>query len=288
MANAEQAEEIAALSAIYGDDRVACTPPDAAAYSSGTDATVSVTLPRAGGTIVAACFTLPVGYPSGGALPRVELEGLPRGLREPVMARLRALLGAAEGGGACLYALVEHVRERLEEADRSDAEGAAAAAAAQAPAPRRAVGPLELPQPAAARGLAIAHSDAVTVQKSVFIAHMARVESRADVDAVVAELLQDSRIARATHNIMAWRLRDAATGALSCDNDDDGEDAAGGRLAFVLESMKVDNAVVVVSRWFGGILLGPLRFKCINDVARRLVEDQPWYAGRKVAPAGKR
>lgn len=32
------------------------------------------------------------------------------------------------------------------------------------------------------------------------------------------------------------------------------------------------NAVVVVSRWFGGILLGPARFGLINNTARQLLE----------------
>lgn len=34
----------------------------------------------------------------------------------------------------------------------------------------------------------------------------------------------------------------------------------------------VRNAVVVVSRWFGGILLGPARFGLINNTARQLLE----------------
>ena len=35
--------------------------------------------------------------------------------------------------------------------------------------------------------------------------------------------------------------------------------------------MDVINAVVVVSRWYGGIQLGPDRFKHINNVARTLL-----------------
>ena len=44
--------------------------------------------------------------------------------------------------------------------------------------------------------------------------------------------------------------------------------------------MRAENLVVVVSRWFGGVLLGPVRFKIINDTGMALVEAQPWYAGR--------
>ena len=53
--------------------------------------------------------------------------------------------------------------------------------------------------------------------------------------------------------------------------DDDGESAAGQRLLHLLHQLHVHNAVVVVSRWYGGIKLGPDRFKLINNAARDLL-----------------
>ena len=38
-------------------------------------------------------------------------------------------------------------------------------------------------------------------------------------------------------------------------------------------AVQVRNVVVVVSRWFGGTLLGPTRFTLINNAARILLED---------------
>jgi len=38
--------------------------------------------------------------------------------------------------------------------------------------------------------------------------------------------------------------------------------------------MNVENVVVIVSRWFGGIKLGPERFKLICNSARHLLEEQ--------------
>ena len=84
------------------------------------------------------------------------------------------------------------------------------------------------------------------------------------------ELLQDRRIAKATHNMMAYRFKDKA-GLLVSDNDEDGEDAAGGRLAMLLEMMDVTQGMVVVTRWYGGVLLGPSRFKIINNTAREVL-----------------
>ncbi|KAF3920168.1 hypothetical protein AA313_de0204295 [Arthrobotrys entomopaga] len=77
----------------------------------------------------------------------------------------------------------------------------------------------------------------------------------------------DRKVSKATHNITAYRIR-TAEGLIYQDNDDDGETAAGSRLGHLLELIDVWNVVVVVSRWYGGIKLGPDRFRIINQVAR--------------------
>ena len=92
------------------------------------------------------------------------------------------------------------------------------------------------------------------------------------VEAVKASLLSDRRILRATHNILAYRITLPSTNATLHNNDDDGEDAAGGRLAHLLELVGATNVVVVVSRWYGGVQLGPDRFRHINNVARQLLD----------------
>lgn len=59
---------------------------------------------------------------------------------------------------------------------------------------------------------------------------------------------------------------------LKHDNDDDGEDGAGSRLAHLLQMRHEDDGVVVVvSRWFGGIHLGPKRFAHITSTAQALL-----------------
>jgi putative IMPACT (imprinted ancient) family translation regulator len=40
-----------------------------------------------------------------------------------------------------------------------------------------------------------------------------------------------------------------------------------------MQILEVENVVVVVTRWFGGIHLGPDRFKDINNVARNALEE---------------
>lgn len=65
------------------------------------------------------------------------------------------------------------------------------------------------------------------------------------------------------------------------DCDDDGETAAGGRLAHLLEILEMENVLVVVSRWYGGTLLGPDRFKLINQAARDALEKAGFLADEK-------
>jgi putative IMPACT (imprinted ancient) family translation regulator len=43
-------------------------------------------------------------------------------------------------------------------------------------------------------------------------------------------------------------------------------------LKHLLEILELENVLVVVSRWFGGTLLGPDRFKYINQAARDALE----------------
>ncbi|GMK59042.1 hypothetical protein CspeluHIS016_0700570 [Cutaneotrichosporon spelunceum] len=106
-------------------------------------------------------------------------------------------------------------------------------------------------------------SDTVVDRKSRFLGHAASVASLGDVAAVVDLLLADKRIARATHPaIYAYRI------GTESGSDDGGEAQAGSRLLALLEQHRVDNAVVVVTRWYGGSQLGADRFRRINEAGR--------------------
>ncbi|CAG8886312.1 unnamed protein product [Penicillium nalgiovense] len=116
-------------------------------------------------------------------------------------------------------------------------------------------------------------SDVVSEKKSVFVGRVARVTCLAQAQSFLDHLTAtDRKVAAATHNISAWRIRqkkvDGEGETVVQDYDDDGETAAGGRLLHVMQLMDVWNVVVVVTRWYGGIQLGPARFRLINDVGR--------------------
>jgi hypothetical protein len=113
---------------------------------------------------------------------------------------------------------------------------------------------------------------ATTIEKkSLFVARCASVSSLAEAKQKLAHLLAtDKRVAKATHNITAWRIRGEGGTAIQ-DCDDDGETAAGSRMLKLLQVVDVWDVMVVVSRWYGGVKLGPDRFRLINNVAREVL-----------------
>jgi hypothetical protein len=109
---------------------------------------------------------------------------------------------------------------------------------------------------------------AITEKKSVFLARVANVTSPGEAKQYLGHLLAtDKKAAKATHNIVAWRIH-GPEGSSFQDCDDDGENAAGGRLLHLLQLMDVWDVMVIVTRWYGGVLLGPDRFRIINSAAR--------------------
>ncbi|KAK3722186.1 hypothetical protein LTR37_002619 [Vermiconidia calcicola] len=94
------------------------------------------------------------------------------------------------------------------------------------------------------------------------------------------ELQSLADIASASHKILASRResnQQVITGGIkyTTDHDDDGEKYGGKKVAKVLEGMQVKGACVV-ARWYGGVLLGQLRFEHIENCARGAI--QKWKA----------
>ncbi len=135
-------------------------------------------------------------------------------------------------------------------------------------------------------------SDPLTEKKSIFIARCASVADASEATSFLANLLStNKKVASATHNITAWRILNPETAVTVQDCDDDGETAAGGRLLHVMQLMDVWNVVMVVTRWYGGVKLGPDRFRLINQVAREALVRGGFFRGdgeKGVKRRGKR
>lgn len=94
--------------------------------------------------------------------------------------------------------------------------------------------------------------DEFEVKKSVFIGHVAPVQSAQQAMDFVAQIKKEH--AQATHNCMAYLLKDNNTKRYSDDGEPQG--TAGIPILDCLEKSGVRDICVVVTRYFGGTLLG--------------------------------
>lgn len=108
----------------------------------------------------------------------------------------------------------------------------------------------------------------ITDRKSKFAAFAVRHASLdvEDIGDVIAELRRDAEIRAAAHPCI-FAARITANGVLTELSDDDGEVDASSRLLQLLRRRQSQNTLIVVTRWFGGVLLGPTRFRHISAVA---------------------
>ncbi|EMR72548.1 putative impact family protein [Eutypa lata UCREL1] len=188
----------------------------------------------------------------------------------------RALGTVYEPGIVCLFDAIEELTRLLEEEHQQQPEPhpedaevpatengptSATTTAAAATAPSEALLTREPPW---------ILSDPFVELKSVFVGRCAKVASVEEAEAFVQHLLaSDKKVRGATHNITAWRVRGPENTRTSFqDCDDDGETAAGGRLLHLMQLMDIWDAMIVVTRWYGGHKLGPRRFALINQTAR--------------------
>ncbi|RPA86250.1 UPF0029-domain-containing protein [Ascobolus immersus RN42] len=282
--NEELNDEISALRSIYSDEILSPT--------SASPLTWTLTLPYAPFSHLD--FTFSQDYPNTPSPPQIT------GSTPSIVTIARSVLASKwMPGEVCLYDFVEELQPHLESlvkdkttsthaASDSGQKDAEAEAKELGDDPATPDGHDDLgPEPPWAL------SSVVTEKKSVFIARAAKVTSKEEVMQYLRHLLQtDKKVAKATHNILAYRIK-MPSGSYLEDNDDDGEDAAGSRMAHLLSIMKVENVMVVVTRWYGGIKLGADRFRLINQVSRESLVNggfvsEPTEGGKKHGKKGRK
>ncbi|EPT00411.1 hypothetical protein FOMPIDRAFT_1122786 [Fomitopsis schrenkii] len=129
----------------------------------------------------------------------------------------------------------------------------------------------------------IATSQEVRDRGSIFVAKIYAVSSVKDAHRIHAHVKHTVHGAKpAPHEVVAWRcmvLKPGKNGLggpddfeLRTGSVDDGEQWAGGKVLKAMQEEGAIDAVVVASRWYGGIMLGPVRFAhfetCTREVCR--------------------
>ena len=116
---------------------------------------------------------------------------------------------------------------------------------------------------------AIKHSKMHQELGSSFQAHETTIDDAAMVIPVFHQLFRNHSIAKATHNIYAYRIqKQDGFFENSCD---DGEYGAGRKLLRFLQENNIVNKIVIVTRWYGGKHMGQRRYECIMKVANEIL-----------------
>ncbi|RMJ19869.1 hypothetical protein CDV36_000508 [Fusarium kuroshium] len=245
----ELQDEVEAINSIYGDGSLVPTEGDTSVFILNLPGEASSLRVR-----------FPQEYPSTppSVLGTHHSSGGVRGAGARDLKLFReALESVFQEGIVCLFDAVEEFTRRSEE------EAEEEVSSVPSPPPEE----HEIEEPSFPPPEWIL-SEPITDTKSTFIAHVARVTSPDQARHYVQVLLaSDKRIRQATHNMTAWRIKGPGAASFQ-DCDDDGEAAAGGRLLHLMQLMDIWDAMVVVTRWYGGVQLGPKRFALINAVAR--------------------
>ncbi|RPB12566.1 UPF0029-domain-containing protein [Morchella conica CCBAS932] len=258
--NEDLAEEIEVLNSIYGGECIASTGSGSVYVLRPPESTISPPL--------SLTLSFPENYPHA---PPVVVDGAGGGKSgvEGKNELARDVLSAVwREGEVCLFDLVEGMRELLEAApppaavEEVEVDDGEEGYREWSPPPTM----NEAGQHTSEHEWIVA--DPIVEKKSVFVGRAIEVHSVEDAKRYIADLIAgDKKIAKATHNMTAYRIQ-RENGVTFQDNDDDGETAAGGRMGHLLQVMDVSNVLVVVSRWYGGVKLGPDRFRLINTAAR--------------------
>lgn len=110
-------------------------------------------------------------------------------------------------------------------------------------------------------------SASITSKKSTFIARAITITSPSQARLELQKLLATNHDLRdASHNITAWRV--AGDHGVIEDSNDDGEPGGGRHILGLLQSSDIVGVLLVVTRWYGGVMLGVDRWRIMSQVSR--------------------
>lgn len=94
----------------------------------------------------------------------------------------------------------------------------------------------------------------IVEKKSKFIANLIKVESKEEAEEKIQEIKKKYYDAR--HNCVAYRILEEGKVEEKASDDGEPSGTAGGPMLNILQKNNLSNVLIVVTRYFGGILLG--------------------------------
>lgn len=133
----------------------------------------------------------------------------------------------------------------------------------------------------------ITSGNVVVDRRSSFQGHLANAATSQDVQLVREQLIENKKIAKGSHQMVAYRIVNE-NGSWCAYSDEDGEKGAGTVLKHLLDILDARNVVVIVTRWYGGVPLGPDRFKHISNCAREVLMTSEQVHAKPTPKQGKK
>jgi putative IMPACT (imprinted ancient) family translation regulator len=128
-------------------------------------------------------------------------------------------------------------------------------------------------------------SQPLSLKKSTFIARAAHMADASQRPALMRGLMEaNPNLKTASHNAWAFRLRPPATGGRAREESfDDGETGCGDLMLRIMREVDAADTLVVLSRWFGGVLLGPDRWRLMRNCVTGALAERLRKTGSQVA-----
>ena len=105
---------------------------------------------------------------------------------------------------------------------------------------------------------------------SKYSVSIGKVTGKEDIKQFLKTLKSNKKYDKADHN--SWATRMNHNGAIYEAKNDDGEVGAGMVILRIMQKENTTNAIVCVTRWFGGVKLMGDRFKHIQDATKYAIE----------------
>lgn len=115
----------------------------------------------------------------------------------------------------------------------------------------------------------ILHEKIIEDRGSMYSVSIGRVTGKEDIKNFLKKLKTNKKYAKADHN--SWAVRMRHEGAIFEGKNDDGETGAGAVILRIMQKENLVNAIICVTRWFGGIKLMGDRFKHIQTATNHAI-----------------
>lgn len=134
-------------------------------------------------------------------------------------------------------------------------------------------------------------STSVSLKESTFMARSTTITEPSQRPNLLKGLMTaNPNLRSASHNVWAYRIRPAQSSTSTHQREashDDGESGAGDLLLRVMRETNVVDTIVVMTRWYGGIMLGPDRWRLMRNVVTGALSERLRRTGVEASLGGE-